>query len=557
MYNSAMNKSKEPKKAVNLGVFIPCFIILCGSAVIGMVNNEWLTSIAQGIFTWSLDNFAWLYQAVAIATLFLIAILTFSKYGRIRFGGPNAKAKYSFGSWFAMTLTGGIATGLITYGVNEVLVYYGDVWGELSGMGIEPFTDKAAFFSMGRVFYHWTFIPYAMYALSGLIIAYMYFNRQKELSVSASLIPLFGEAVTKGFFRGLVDTLSVLSIGLGLAASLGAGLALIGSGLHAIYGIPQGPVLWFLLAAVITVTFTIASVSGLDKGIKWLAGLTSKIFYILLFVLFIIGPTLYIMNLANVGIGEWMDHFWTWGFDPYLAGGKPLVMWWTMYAWAMWIAYAPLMGIFFAMIAYGRTIRQFLVINWILPSVFGGVWFAVWGGTALDWQMSGKVDLVAAIQANGAMAGLWEFLKAVPLGFIIIPVVMVTLIAAFATTADTMSTTIAAVCTKGARHDEEPALWQKVLWGVTIGLIAAIMVAFGGGEQGINGVKYLSACGAFAVLGVFILQIFSTIKVFFFDKNTQKDITDADSGEKEGILPEPDTGMNSGAGMNSNAGANS
>lgn len=521
-------KSNNEKSKVNWGVFIPCFIVLCGAAIIGMVNNRWLTAIASGIFTWSLENFSWLYQIVAIATLIVVTILTFSKFGKIRFGGPGAKAKYSFGSWFAMTLTGGIATGLITYGVNEVLIYYGNIWGELDGTGIAPFSQEAVFFSMGRVFYHWTFIPYAMYALSGILIAYMYFNRKQELSVAASLTPLFGPAVTKGFWRSLIDTLSVLAIGLGLAASLGAGLALIGSGLHAAYGISQGPILWFLLAAIITITFTVASVSGLDKGIKWLAGLTSKIFYILLIVLFIIGPTAYILNLANVGMGTWMDNFWTWGLDPYLSGGKPLVMWWTMYAWAMWIAYAPLMGIFFAMIAYGRTIRQFLVINWILPSVFGGVWFAVWGGTALDWQIKGKVDLVAAIKQNGAMAGLWEFLKAIPLGYIIIPVVMITLIAAFATTADTMSTTIAAVCTKGSRHDSEPPLWQKVLWGVTIGAIAAIMVAFGGGAQGIDGVKYLSACGGFAVLGVFILQIASTIKVFFLDKSTQHDIIDSE-----------------------------
>lgn len=518
----------KEKNQINWGVFVPCFIVLCGSAVVGIVNNEWLTTVASNIFTWSLDYFAWLYQVVAMATLFIMTILTFSKFGKIRFGGPGAKAKFSFGSWFAMTLTGGIATGLITYGVNEVMVYYGNIWGELDGSGITPFTNEAAFFSMGRVFYHWTFVPYAMYALSGLIIAYMYFNRKQELSVSASLTPLFGEAVTHGFWRGLVDTLSVLAIGLGLAASLGAGLALVGSGLHAVYGIEQGPVLWFLLAAIITVTFTVASVSGLDKGIKWLAGLTSKIFYILLIVLFIVGPTLYIMNLANVGIGTWMDHFWTWGFDPYLSGGKSLVMWWTMYAWAIWIAYAPLMGIFFAIIAYGRTIRQFLIINWILPSAFGGVWFAVWGGTALNWQMSGKVDLVSVIQENGAMAGLWEFLKAVPMGTIIIPVVMITLIAAFATTADTMSTTIAVVCTKNSKHDEEPPLWQKVLWGVTIGAIAAIMVAFGGGEQGIDGVKYLSACGGFVVLGVFILQLCATIKVFFMDKRTLDDIVDSE-----------------------------
>lgn len=519
-----MEGNKTNKKPIRWNVFIPCFLVVGGAAILGIVNNEWLTKVTKGIFSWSLDSFGWLYQVVAMVTLVVVALLAFSKTGNIRFGGKDAKAEYSFGSWFAMTLTGGIATGLITYGVNEVLIYFGNIYGELDGYGVKALSDEAAQFAMGRSFYNWTFVPYAMYALSGVIIAYMYFNRKKELSVSASLIPLFGEGVTKGFWKALIDVLSVLAIALGLASSLGAGLALIGTGLSSAYGIKQGPIVWFVLTAIITATFMVASVTGIDKGIKWLAGLTSKIFYVLLIVLFLIGPTLYILNMANVGLGYWLDRFWTWGFDPGTVGGEALVTWWTMYDWAIWIAYAPLMGIFFAIIAYGRTVRQFLVINWILPASFGFVWFSVWGGTALKWQTSGKADIIATIQEEGAVAGIWEFLKHVPLGAIIIPVIIVALIAAFSTTADTMSTTIAALCTKGAKHDEEPAIWQKIVWGVSIGLIACIMVAFGGGEQGVDGVKYLAACGGFAVLTIFILQVASAIKLFFLDKETKKDI---------------------------------
>lgn len=522
-----MSEKKSSGKGTRWSVFIPCFLVIGGAAILGIVNNAGLTKVTKGIFTWSLENFSWLYQIMAMVTLVLVVLLAFSKIGKIRLGGPDAKSKYSFGSWFAMTLTGGIATGLITYGVNEVLIYYGNMYGELDGYGIQAFTDEAAYFAIGRCFYNWTIVPYAMYALSGVLIAYMYFNRKQELSVAASLTPLFGQKVMTGFWKTIVDVLSVLAIALGLASSLGAGLALIGTGLSSAYGIEQGPVVWFALTAIITATFTIASATGVDKGIKWLAGFTSKIFYVLLIMLFIIGPTVYILNMANVGLGYWLDRFWTWGFDPYTVGGSALVTWWTMYDWAIWIAYAPLMGIFFAIIAYGRTIRQFLVINWMLPSAFGFIWFSVWGSTALDWQITGKADIVGAIQEFGAVAGIWEFLKHIPLGSIFIPLIILTLIAAFATTADTMSTTIAALCTEGARHDEEPALWQKIVWGVSIGLIACIMVAFGGGSQGVDGVKYLAACGGFVVLTIFILQVASAIRVFFFDPKTKLDIIDS------------------------------
>lgn len=152
---------KHENKPIRWDVFIPCFVVIGGAALLGIVNNSWLTSVTYTMFDWSLSTFGWLYQIVAMVTLLLAALLLFTKVGKIRFGGPEAKAKHSFGSWFAMTLTGGIATGLITYGVNEVLIYYGNIYGELDGYGITPLTQEAELFAMGRCFYNWTFIPYA------------------------------------------------------------------------------------------------------------------------------------------------------------------------------------------------------------------------------------------------------------------------------------------------------------------------------------------------------------------------------------------------------------
>lgn len=529
-----MSGENKAKKNIRWSVFIPSFIIIGGGALLGIFKNEWLTKSCSAIFTWSLKNFGWLYQLVAIFCLVVVMILTFSKLGNVRFGGRNAKAKHSFGSWFAMTLTGGIATGCIVYGANEVMIYYGNIYGELNQLGLEPLSAEASYFGMGRVFYNWTFVPYAMYSIVGCAMAYIYFNKKEELSVAASLTPLFGQKVKKGFFRSLIDVVSIVALALGLSSNLGMGLALIGSGLEAAYGIKQGPVVWIILFLIITATFTLASVAGLDKGIKWLANGTSKIFYVLLIFLLIAGPTVYILNMMNVGIGYWADHFWTWGLDPYTVGGEALVTWWTMFDWACWIAYAPLMAIFFAMISYGRTIRQFLIVNWILPSAFGIVWFAVWSGTALNWQDIGKADIIGAITNGIAVSGLWELLKQVPISFLIIPLVMITMIAAFSTTADTMSTTISQICTEGSQYDEEPANWQKVVWGLSIGIIAVIMVIFGGGQQGVEGVKYLSGVGGFCVLPIFILQLASTFKIFFIDKI----IEDVDEEDIVDVEPE-------------------
>ncbi|KAB3525504.1 MULTISPECIES: BCCT family transporter [Alkaliphilus] len=509
---------KEDSMQLRKGVFWPAFLVVGGSALLGILNNKMLTEVTMNTFMWSLRSFGWIYQIISIVALITVTIVTFSKLGNIRFGGPEAKPKFSFLTWFAMALTGGIATGVVTYGVNEPIIYFGNIYGEMAQTGVEPGTATAAIFAIARCFYNWTFIPYAMYSLCGLIVAYMYFNRKKPLSVTATLIPLFGEKVTTGIWANIIDTLSLLAIALGLASSLGAGLALVGSGIEVAYGINQGIIVWFLLAAIITATFTVSSLLGLDKGIRWLSDINSKVFYVLLILLFVLGPTLYIFRTSTAGMAYWLQNFWIWGLDPIDIGGEALVMWWTLYDWAIWIAYAPLMGIFLAIISYGRTIRQFMIINWILPSLFSVIWFGAFGATALKWQQEGTLDLVSTINESGAVAGLWTFLGNLPLGFIFIPIVMITLILSFSTAADSMTRTIASLCTLNISHDQEPPRWQKLLWGLSIGIIAFVMVAFAGGVQGVDGVKFLAAAGGTMVLFVFVLQVISAIKMFFIDK---------------------------------------
>ncbi|MDR1296499.1 MAG: BCCT family transporter [Deltaproteobacteria bacterium] len=504
-------------------VFWPSFIIMGGAALLGIVNNELLSELAQKVFTGSLRNFGWLYQVISIFTLILVVVIMATKVGAIRLGGKDAKPNFPFGAWFAMALTGGIATGLITYGVNEPIIYLANIYGEMEFTGIEPGSKEAVWYSLGRCLYNWTFIPYAMYSICGLLSAYFYFNRKEPLTVTATLKPLFGPKVEK--FSWLIDTLALLAIALGLSSSLGAGLTLVGAGIEQSYGITQSIPVWLALAAVTCVTFTTSSYLGVNRGIRFFANLNSKIFYILLIFIFITGPTLYILRSSTAGLAYWLQNFWEWGLDPIDIGGEALVMWWTLYDWAIWIAYAPLMGIFLAIISYGRTVRQFLVINFLLPSVFGFAWMMIWGATAIEWQQTGVVDLVSVIKNSGAVAGLWAFLANLPLSQVLIPVVMLTLILSFSTAADSMTTTIALLCSRKVIQGEEPAAWQKILWGVTIGAVAFLMVAFAGGVQGVDGVKYLAAAGGAMVLFVFILQVFSALKSFFFDK-LDEDVVD-------------------------------
>ena len=508
------------KTTIRKGVMIPCFAFMAFIIVLGIFKNDWLKTICKSAFRFSLINFGWAYQLVAMASLVCVAVVTFSKIGNLRIGGPNARPKYSFKTWFAMALTGGISVGIVNWGVNEPMVYFGNVYGELEQLGIAPQSAEAYRFALGRCFYNWTFVPYAFYGITGLLMAYLFFNKKSKFSVAATLKPVLGKHADKTGVAAVADTLCSIGIVLGMACGLGTGVSFIISGLKVVYGLETGIPTWVILGLATTAIFTGAAYLGIDKGVKKLASFNSKIFYGLLILLIIIGPTIEIFKALPIGLGEWLNNFFVWGLDPVDVGGEALTAWWTLFDWTSWINYAPVMALFLAKIAYGRTVREFMIINWILPSIFGMVWFSVWGGTALNWQMTGAVDLVSILIENGSTASVWGFLENLPFGLatILVPVVMVTLLLSFCTAADSVTHTLASLCATSDRSSDEAPNSLKLAWGLVIGSVSVIMGAFAGGVRGVDGVRQLSALGATVTFLVFVLQLASFMKTFFNKK---------------------------------------
>ncbi len=59
---------------------------------------------------------------------------------------------------------------------------------------------------------------------------------------------------------------------------------------------------------------------------------------------------------------------------------------WTIFYWAWWIAWAPLVGIFIARVSKGRSIREFVFTVLVVPSLIGFLWFSTFGGTAISLE---------------------------------------------------------------------------------------------------------------------------------------------------------------------------
>ena len=284
-----MNEEQKQsmKKGLRLEVFAPAYIVVAAAALIGLLNSDLLTSAMGKYCEWALDSFGWLIQLSMTVTTILALITLFSKVGNMRIGGKDAKPKYSFGTWFAMALTGGIATGIVTWGVNEPLIYYGNVWGELDTLGIPAGTTQAAIFAMARVFYNWSFVPYSAYAMCGLLVGYVYYHKRDSLTVTATLKPLFGEKVGRPACSAVIDTLSMLALTIGLTTGLTMCITLVMAGLKSAYGMQETIPLFIILGVIIIFCFTFSTYVGLDKGLKIVGNFNAWFYYGLLALLLV------------------------------------------------------------------------------------------------------------------------------------------------------------------------------------------------------------------------------------------------------------------------------
>ncbi|AET69841.1 choline-glycine betaine transporter [Desulfosporosinus orientis DSM 765] len=496
---------KSNQKSINHWVFWPPFILMLATVVLNFANYDLFTNFMHTSFDWIVNNFGWFFSLTAFIFVVVAAAIAFSSVGNIRFGGENAKPEFSTWNWFAISICAGIGTGIVFWGVAEPMMHFAT---PPASLGIQPFSAQAALFAMSTVNLHWTITPYAMYVICAIPIALAYYNYKQPLTVSSSLYFLIGDKCQGGIGK-IVDIICLYAIVGGVAGSLGTGLLQIGSGVEYVSGIKSGPLVWAVIAVLIVAAYTFSSYSGLKKGIKILSDLNTKLFFgVMLFVL-LAGPTSFIPKIGIEGLGVYLGQFFEKSMFLSSVAGDQWPSWWTLFYWAIWFAFAPIVGLFLVRMTYGRTLRQFISVNLLMPAIFGMVWFAIFGGTAIHMQLSGSMDLWKSISTNGVENAIFAFFSTFPLGSIVVPVFLFIICISFITLADSMTTSIAGMSTKGlTMTDSEAPLHLKVVWGVLMGAVAWVMICF----AGIDGVKMVSVLAGFPIAFLMLIMVISVVK---------------------------------------------
>ncbi|WP_148264854.1 BCCT family transporter [Collimonas fungivorans] len=476
-------------------VFWPTFLLLIAALALSIIDLQGALAVAGGVNHWILAHFSWLFSLTGVGMLLLCVWLYFSPIGQLRIGGAGAVPLLSRPRWFAVTLCTTLAVGVLFWTTAEPIYH---LHSPAASWAAAPNSPAAASMAMSAMFLHWTFVPYAIYTVPAVVFALVFYNLRLPFSTGSMLKPLLGERM-QGRTGQIVDAIALFALVAGMASSLGTGALAIVGGLNQLMDFPTSPSSIGLVIAAIVATFILSASSGLKKGIARLSAINAYALFFIAFFLLCCGPTTFILGFGVEALGQFLSQFFRMAMMTGAAYKDEWVGSWTIFYWAVWFAWAPISAMFLGKIARGYTVRDMVLVNLVLPSLFSIVWIGIFSGTALSIDMTQQGLLKQMLDTQGVESILYTIFRQLPLSAVMIVVLLLVAFLNYVTAADSNTDAISNLCTDGFTADgvEQRNMWQKITWGLLIGVVSWIMTSFAGG---VAGVKMMSNLGGLPAL---------------------------------------------------------
>ncbi|GEN84819.1 glycine betaine transporter OpuD [Sporosarcina luteola] len=475
-------------------ITIGLIILAVGYGVIAADSFEAVTTSIKSFVS---SSFGWYYMLLLSFLLLLSIFVIFSPVGKIRLGKDADRPSFSTITWIAMLFSAGMGIGLVFYGAAEPLSHYA-----INPATAEPNTDAAFKEAMRYSFFHWGFHVWAMYGIVALSLAYFQFRKGEPGLISATLKPIFGKKM-EGPWGVLIDVLAVFATAFGVATSLGFGAVQINAGLNYLFGFTIGFTSQLIIIGIVTVLFIMSAWSGLSKGIKYLSNTNLILALALLGFVLILGPTLLIFDIFTDSLGGYFANIVSMSFRtaPLNASHRDWMDTWTIFYWAWWISWAPFVSMFIARVSKGRTIREFMVVVMLAPTLLSAIWFSAFGTTAINAQKEGLADLASA----STELTIFEMFNTMPLSFVISVFAVFLIASFFITSADSATFVLGMQSTYGSLT---PPNSVKIIWGVIQSAIAIILLSV----NGLTALQNTIIIAALPFSFIILLMIISLIK---------------------------------------------
>lgn len=460
-------------------VFYASLTLAVAFIAIGAVFPDRLADGFDGARGVVVDTFGPVFPLTVILLLALVCVLAITPLGRVRLGGD--RPEFGWVSWVAMLVSAGLGLSFLFWGTAEPLIHLADP---------PPGTAEPGSVEAGRVglrysLMYWGPHAWAIYAVVAVAVANSSFRHGRPMLVSAALYPLLGDRVY-GKVGNIIDVLAVFAILFGVATSLGLGTGELTAALGYAFGTPDTyGVKLAIIASLMTVS-TISAMTGLGRGIRVLSLANITLGGALLCFVFLAGPTGYVVGALGDSVSGFAAHFVPMSLATE-GTGDTWASAWTFFFWAWWISWAPFVGTFIARISKGRTIRGVVIGVVAVPGGISAVWFSVLGGTALQRESTGVLDLAGEAGQSKSVA-TFEVFATLPLPEITIVAVFAVLALLFITSADSASFMLGSTTSGGSM---KPPRTLRLMWSFAAAFAAVLLLD--GGVPTLQGAAVIGA----------------------------------------------------------------
>lgn len=477
--------------------------VLC---VIFMVLPEQSTLMLQQIRGFLGDECGIYYAVLGLGILICTLYIAFSRYGKIRLGDIE-KPQYSSFQWGTMIFTSTMAADILFYSLCEWALYANEPYiAELGG--IQKWASTYPLF-------HWGPIAWGFYIILAVAFGFMLHVRGcDKQKFSEACRPLLGNKIDTGWGK-LIDLIAIFALIAGTATTFSLATPLLSSALSRVFGFKDGTALTIMILLLIAAVYTLTVWFGM-KGISKLASYCTYLFFaLLIYFLFIGGETGYILETGFSALGNMVQNFigmTTW-MDPLRENSFPQN--WTIYYWAYWMVWCVATPFFIGIISKGRAIKNVVLggYGWGLLGTFTS--FIILGNYGLAQQMKHGIDISGFIADGGSYSNaILKIFDTLPLSKFGLILLVVTMIAFYSTTFDSITMVVSSYSYKKLSIGEEPDKKVRTFWAVMFILLPIALIFSENSMYSLQSVSIIAAFPIGIIVVVIVVSFFKDARAY-------------------------------------------